>query len=205
LDNDVTQLVSEADREQAVASLRDALVTGRLTLDEFSERVELAYRARTGADLAAVREGLPEAAAEPARARRRPARLTAALFAHVVRRGRLRLRGPTVAVSAFGDVDLDLRQAELDRPEVAVVVVGLFGNVDVYVPEGIEVDVGGITAFGRRREWGSDIARAGAPSVRVRTLSLFSTVDVWRVPHQLRGDYGEITDRLQAEQRQLPG
>jgi Domain of unknown function (DUF1707) len=44
--DDLSRRVSDADREQAVASLRDDLVVGRLTLDEFSERVETAYRAR---------------------------------------------------------------------------------------------------------------------------------------------------------------
>jgi hypothetical protein len=33
---------------------------------------------------------------------------------------------------------------------------------------------------------------------------LFGTVDVWRVPHQMRGSYGEITEQLEQAQRQLP-
>jgi hypothetical protein len=40
--------VSDAEREQMVLSLREHLLAGRLTLDEFSERVEAAYSARTG-------------------------------------------------------------------------------------------------------------------------------------------------------------
>ena len=57
---DSAQRVSDADRERTVASLRDDLLAGRLTLEEFSERVELAYRARTGYDLVHAREDLPE-------------------------------------------------------------------------------------------------------------------------------------------------
>lgn len=81
----------------------------------------------------------------------------------------------------------------MDDPQTAVNILVPFGNVGVYAPEGVDVDVGGITAFGHRREWGSDATRAGAPRVRIRTLSLFGTVDVWRVSHQMRGSYGEIT------------
>jgi hypothetical protein len=72
------------------------------------------------------------------------------------------------------------------------------------VPEGVNVDVAGITFFGRRREWGRDIAHADAPTIHVRILGLFATVDVWRVPHQLRGSYSELIDQLREQQRQLP-
>jgi hypothetical protein len=202
--DDLSRRVSDADREQAAASLREDLVVGRLTLDEFSERVETAYRARTDDELVAVRQGLPDGPLEQLRDRRRPTRLTAGLFSHVVRRGRWRLKRRTLAVAAFADVDLDLREAEMDSPQVAVTVLVVFGNVDIYAPEGVDVDVGGIVAFGHRREWGRDVARTGAPRVRLRTLALFGTVDVWRVPHQMRGSYGEIMEQLEQGQRHLP-
>jgi len=202
--DELSQRVSDADREHTVVSLRDHLLAGRLTLDEFSERVELAYRARIGRELERAREDLPGTTSESVGSRRKPTRLTSALFGHVARRGQLRLRGWTVAVSAFADVDLDLREAEIDDPQTAVTVLAVFGNIDVYVPEGVNVDVRGITIFGHRREWGRDIARADAPTVHIRTLGWFGTVDVWRVPHQLHGDYGEILRELKEQQRQLP-
>ena len=198
-----TQLVSDADREQTVASLRDDLLAGRLTLEEFSERVETAYRARVGQELVRARQDLP-AGGDPTRSRRKPTRVTAAFFGHVIRRGRFRLRKSTSVVDVFADVDLDLREAEIDGVETTLTILLAFGNVDVYVPEGINVDVGGLTVFGRRRDWGSDNARPDAPTVHIRALGVFGTVDVWRVPPQLRGGYGEITRALQEQQRQLP-
>src|SRR5216683_8107252 len=117
---DASFRVSDADREQAVISLRDHLLAGRLTLEEFSGRVEVALRARFGGELAQVQEDLPEASPPVARSRRRPARFTAALFGHVARRGRLRLRGRTFAVAACGDLDLDLREATIDLPQSTV-------------------------------------------------------------------------------------
>ena len=137
---------------------------GRLTLDEFSERVETAYRARTAVELVAVRDGLADGPSERLRDRRTPTRLTAGLFGHVVRRGRWRLKRRALAVAAFADVDLDMREAEIDSPQVAMTVVVVFGNVDIYAPEGVDVDVGGIVVFGHRRDWGRDAARAGAPA-----------------------------------------
>jgi hypothetical protein len=43
---DPDQRVSDVEREQAVAWLQQHLVSDRLTLEEFSERVEQAYAAR---------------------------------------------------------------------------------------------------------------------------------------------------------------
>ena len=197
--------VSDADREQAVVALREHLLAGRLTLEEFSERVEAALRARFGGELAHVQNDLPEIFAETVGSRRKAARFTAALLGHVARRGRLRLRGWAVVASAFGDLDFDLREATIEQRRTAVTVLAAFGNVDVYVPEGVNVDVGGITVFGHRRDWGRDVGRPEAPVVRVRVLGFAGTIDVWRVPHDMRGSsYSDIFRELDDRRHQLP-
>jgi DUF1707 SHOCT-like domain/Cell wall-active antibiotics response LiaF, C-terminal len=201
--DDPSLRVSDADREHAVAALREHLLAGRLTLAEFSERVEAALTARVGGELARVQEDLP-AVVPAAGSRRKPARFTAALFGRAVRRGRLRLRGRAVAASVFGDLDFDLREATIDHGETAVTVLAAFGNADVYVPEGVNVDVGGITVFGHHRDWGRDAGRPDAPTVHVRVLGLAGTVDVWRVPHDMQGSYSEIFRQLKDRRRELP-
>jgi Domain of unknown function (DUF1707) len=196
--------VSDADRERTVVLLRDHLLAGRLTLDEFSERVERAYGARLGQELVRLCEDLPDIPPEAARSRRKPTRLTVAFFGHVARRGRLKLRRWTLAVAAFADLDLDLREAEFDKPRTAVTVLVAFANADIYVPEGVNVDIAGVTVFGRRREWGADVAHPDAPTLHVRTLGVFGTVDIWRVPEDMRGSYSQIFRRLKKRQRELP-
>ena len=57
---------------------------------------------------------------------------------------------------------------------------------------------------GHRREWGEDVERRGSPEISVRAISLFGTVDVWRVPAEMVGDYGEIFRQLQGRQQELP-
>jgi hypothetical protein len=39
----------------------------------------------------------------------------------------------------------------------------------------------------------------------VYVASVFGTVDVWRVPSELRGGYSEIIRSVRAAQRELPG
>ncbi len=201
--NELSPRASDVDRERAVHILRTHLVEGRLTLDEFAQRVEVALRAGTLDELTATAEALP--AERPPGGRRRPSRITVGLFAHVVRRGRLRLPRRAVVLTGFSDVDLDLRDAEITSGSTSITALVLFGNVDVYVPEGIAVDVTGLTVFGHRREWGRDATQPDAPILRVRVASLFGTVDVWPVPSDLRGGYGDIIRAVRAAQRELPG
>jgi hypothetical protein len=63
-----------ADREQAIETLKDAFVQGRLTRDELDARADRVLAARTCADLAALTADVPAAAGParpPARVRRR--------------------------------------------------------------------------------------------------------------------------------------
>jgi hypothetical protein len=196
--------ISDAEREQAVAVLREHLLAGRLTLEEFTERVGAAYGARTGQELVRVNDDLPETTPATAGVLRKPSRFTAAILAHVVRRGRLRLPRRCFAFSLFADVDLDLREAAIENPVTTVRVFAFFGNTDVYVPEGVDADVGGFTFVGHRRDWGRDAPSANAPAVRVRVLGLFGTVDVWRVPPKVQGTYVEIIDQVRAQTRLPP-
>lgn len=196
--------VSDAEREQTVVTLREHLLAGRLTLEEFSERVEAALQARVRQDLAVVQEDLPAVSPAGASSRRKPTRLTAAVLGHVVRRGQLRLRGWTFATAAFGDLDFDLREAAIDQPRTAATVLLAFGNVDVYVPEGVNVDVSGITIFGHLRERGRPASIPDAPTIHVRAIGCFATVDVWRIPHKASGSYGNIIRAVKEQERQLP-
>ncbi len=196
--SDLVVRASDAEREQAVARLREACAEGRLTLEEFTARVDEAYGARTHDELERVTRELP---GSPPLSRRRPARLTAAIFGHAVRRGRWRLGRWTSALVAFGDLDLDLRQAALDRGRATVFVFPVFGNADVFVPEGVEVDVSGVPIFGHCRDWGRDEARPDSAHVRVRVLTLFGTVDVWRVPPGIEGSLGEVIRRVRQAAR----
>jgi Domain of unknown function (DUF1707) len=50
---------SDADREVVVATLRDAFEVGRLTLDEFNERVSDAYASKSWGDLRKLTIDLP--------------------------------------------------------------------------------------------------------------------------------------------------
>src|SRR5215468_11052348 len=78
---------SDQDRDAVVATLRDAYTAGRLTLEEFDERMTAAYASRTWGELRKLTEDLPAPALPthpprahgspppPTRHRRRPVAL----------------------------------------------------------------------------------------------------------------------------------
>jgi len=64
MQNDVR--VSDADREAVAARLREHYAAGRLSLDEFQDRLDAVYRAQVAGELNMVTDGLPhEGAAIP--------------------------------------------------------------------------------------------------------------------------------------------
>src|SRR5512132_1437261 len=136
---------SDAERERTVEQLRDASAEGRLTLEEFVERMTHAYEARTHAELEVLTNDLPlvgGSAMSPA-SRRRPTRFVVSLFGSTEREGRIRVRRRVTCVAVFGNIDLDLRQATFERDVLTVVLFGAFAPADVYVPAGAQVHIRG--------------------------------------------------------------
>ena len=190
---------SDVEREHTVGVLHQHTITGRLTLEEFAHRLDLAFEARTRPELEALTRDLPtESTALEPRKRRRPKRFTGAVFARVERKGRWRLSRFAGLLVVFGDADIDLRTAEIGGPVVTITAFLCFGNADFYVPTGVDVDVGGLTIFGHRREHGVDEPSPDAPLVRVRVFSLFGTSDVWRIAPEKRGSYRELIKSIRA-------
>jgi len=61
------------------------------------------------------------------------------------------------------------------------------GGVNIYIPDTIEVEVGGFSLMGGSTEVGRERTRPNAPLVRVRAYNLMGGVTVYRVPPQARG------------------
>lgn len=186
--------IADSDRDRVVAVLRLHCTEGRLTLDEFSDRVGAVYEARTADDLDEVVRDLPVPwsssgpAADPAPSRPRKAvKWMVAVFGDSTRRGRFTLDDESAAVAAFGDCTLDLSEALIEGPNPLVTAVAVFGDVTVIVPDGIEVDLEGVAIFGDKRCTTGDTPPVpGSPVVLVRAFALFGDVRVR--PPRAKGD-----------------
>jgi Domain of unknown function (DUF1707)/Cell wall-active antibiotics response 4TMS YvqF len=185
---------SDAERHQAIEELRRHAGEGRLTLEELTQRIESAYASQTRDELETITADLPQdTGAQDSSPRRRPTTRTLVLFGDVERKGRWRLASHSRVVVGFGNADIDLRNAQIDGNEVTITAYIAFGNVDFYVPEGIDVDHGGLAIFGARGDHGAEVTPSpDAPLVRVRVYTLFGNSDLWRIPAGAQGTLREL-------------
>lgn len=177
---------SDADRDAAEARLKTAVGEGRLTLEEFADRMGFALSADSREELARVTADLPavrdtSAPAGPSGATRRaPVRrwLVAVMGGFSTSR-RWRPAPRTNAVAVMGGGEVDLRSAEIEGDEVTITAVAVMGGIEVIVPRGVDVEMGGF-AFMGGREMNVDERSLvpGAPLVRVNGYALMGGVEV---------------------------
>jgi len=110
--------------------------------------------------------------------RKRAVRWMVAMFGSSRRSGRFRLDEESSVVAVFGDCVLDISEATIDRSEVVISAVSMFGNIQIIVPEGIEVDMQGLALFGDRSQQSNGPTLPGSPVVVVRALAIFGDVRV---------------------------
>src|SRR6516165_7237508 len=132
--------VSDSDREQAADVLREAAGHGRITMDELDERLELAYAAKTYADLAAVIRDLPAPAPAPGPVQQAMAgriggtprsKFSVAIMSGARRMDRWVVPRTYVSVAVMGGIELDLRDAPFSEPEVTIHAYTLMGGIEI--------------------------------------------------------------------------
>jgi hypothetical protein len=184
--------VTEATRERLVATLRQHAVEGTMTLEEFGARVGEVYAATTAGDLAAVSSSLPAVVVHAPRRRRKATRFILSLMGSSDRKGRWRVGERLTVIAVMGGNDIDLRHAELDSTDITIDAFSIMGGIEIYVPDSVEVDLGGFALMGSNDHRGSLRApAAGAPEIRIRAWAIMGGVDVWRVPSGVAGSLAD--------------
>ncbi|WP_411145183.1 DUF1707 domain-containing protein [Streptomyces sp. x-80] len=218
---------SDTDRERVAEILRDALAEGRIVMEEFEERLEITYAARTYGELERITADLPAAGAAPAPPSLRKdggtdsgavtswsERIVSGtegssagigIMGGFQRKGRWTIGRRFTAICCMGGGELDLREANFAAPEVVINCWTIMGGVGIVVPPGVEVDVRGFGIMGGfdSREDGVP-GEPGAPRVIVKGLALMGGVGVERKPteaERLRRKEEKL--RLKEEKRRL--
>lgn len=171
---------NRADRDQAISRLTDAFAADELTLEEFEQRVEQAYSARSSTALATLTSDLP---APPPREKPvvfdKPLqpRMTA-VFSSVERRSQVAVPEHVRITSVFGNIELDLSDARFDHEVTVLEVHAVFGNVEIKVPADVIVEGEGGAAFGSFAVRSAAAPGSGARHVIVRGAAVFGNVEV---------------------------
>ncbi len=179
---------SDAERERAADQLRHAAGEGRLTVEELDERLNAAYAARTRGELAQLVADVdvrPAPGSDSGLTVRRGeddgTRFVVAVMGGVERKGRWRVGHSCTAINIMGGSELDLNDAELADDVVELTVVSFMGGGDVYVPEGLNVEISDFAVMGANDvKLGDSHPTPGGPTVRLNLVSIMGGTDVKR-------------------------
>ncbi|HEY4459750.1 MAG TPA: DUF1707 domain-containing protein [Pseudonocardiaceae bacterium] len=134
--------ISNADREQVLQHLQEAMAQGMITADELAERSDRALNAKTREDIDPLVADLPHAvaaysgAALPTPIAANDVMDLGATLGSTSRKGywvvprKLRVR------SRLGSTELDFTEAQIDHPVVDVEIDVKGGSVEMRLPEG---------------------------------------------------------------------
>ncbi|MGW2596464.1 DUF1707 SHOCT-like domain-containing protein [Streptomyces klenkii] len=191
---------SDAERERIAEALREAVAEGRLTMEEFEERLEAAYKARTHGELAPLVRDLPapgggaavsltKATGSPVPAGEGwegriggPAGGTVAIgvMGGFQRKGTWTVPRRFTAFAFWGGGEIDLREARFEDGEIVIRCIAIMGGMQVIVPPELDVHVGGIGVMGGFDDKASGAGTPGSPRVRITGFAFWGGVGVDR-------------------------
>lgn len=193
---------SDADRDAIAERLRDGFAEGRLTTEEFEERLEAAYASRTRSELVPLVRDLPQPGEDAALSvpgadeggpslRKRWAdrygatatsRSGIAIMGGFARKGSWVMPRLFRCIAFWGGGEIDLREARFEDRDVVIKVTAIMGGIDITVPHDAEVEVNGIGIMGDFDQSASGAGVSGAPRIVISGLAFWAGVDVKRKP-----------------------
>ncbi|MFD2763801.1 DUF1707 SHOCT-like domain-containing protein [Micromonospora eburnea] len=167
---------SEVEQEAAAAALREAVGDGRLTLEEFSDRIGAVWAAERTDELEQATAGV--VGPQPVGSTHTVSTVVAFL-GDQRRAGRWRLPARLRTFSVLGDVHLDLGTAVCAEDVVEINAWNLMGDINITVPDGVDVELAGFDLLGDRELRLAPVPPLpGTPRIRVRVYALLGDVHV---------------------------
>ncbi|QIB45573.1 DUF1707 SHOCT-like domain-containing protein [Streptomyces aureoverticillatus] len=210
---------SDADRERVAEVLREAVAEGRLDMEEFGERLDAVYQARTYGELAPLTRDLPSAVAPAPKVSmvKRPedgdsgeidwaervvdgepsSTGAVAIWGGFSRKGGWTVGRLFTSFAMWGGGEIDLREARFAERDVVIRCFALMGGIQVTVPPELDVTVKG---FGIMGGFGDDATGAGTPGSPRVVVTGFALMGGVGVERKLRK---EVRARLKEERREL--
>ncbi|MFE4689845.1 DUF1707 domain-containing protein [Streptomyces sp. NPDC056749] len=191
---------SDAERERVAETLREAVAEGRLEMDEFEQRLDATFKARTHGELVPLVRDLPAPGGRAAAAvagrkgssANWPARIGGAptssgafaFWGGFSRKGRWTVGPKFTAFAMWGGGEIDLREAHFAEREVVIRCFTIMGGMQVTVPPDLNVQVNGLGimgGFGEHSKLDEEPEPApDAPRVRITGFALMGGVGVER-------------------------
>ncbi|ARZ69930.1 hypothetical protein SMD11_4324 [Streptomyces albireticuli] len=206
---------SDAERERITEALREAVAEGRLDMEEFEQRLDAAYKARTRGELEPLVRDLPvPGSVAPSVApvtgtwRDRIGGTGTSKGAIGIWGGFHRKGGWTVprkftAFAMWGGGEIDLREARFEDGEIVIRCFALMGGMSVVVPKDLDVQVSGVGIMGGFGDQATGPGTPGSPRVRVTGLAVWGGVSVERKLTKAEKEESKRLQQADREERRL--
>jgi hypothetical protein len=188
-----------ARRDAVVDALSTQFTADGLDLDEFEERIDLAHRATSIAELdellADLFPDVGEAAstslvAQPSDHGNPPAKTgqwtnrVRSVMSSVQRKGTWRVPDKLRVLAVMGEVILDFREAELDPGVTDVRVTSVMGEIKIIVPPDLRVECDGASVVGQFEslEVGTGEPSPSEPMLRINGRAILGAVTISTSP-----------------------
>jgi hypothetical protein len=185
LSRDASAQASDDDRIQAAQLLSEAAASGRLSLQQYEDRLSKAYSASSYDELERLTDDLPEALDYRRRkSRPAPSTMLLAIMSGFERRGRWYVPGRMTTFTLFGGGVVDLRYADFTSPEVEIHAYSILGGQTILLPPEVNVEIDGRGVLGGFDHEAQGSGAPGAPTVKIKGFSLFGGVGIKRRKRQ---------------------
>lgn len=182
-------------RQGTIEALCEHFANDALPVEEFERRVDVAHKAASADELAALLAdlpggGLPARRQNPTSPAPRPSpRVTPrghvkeqgfalAVMGGATRKGHWTPARRTFAFALMGGVELDFREVDFPSGVTEVHAFSLMGGVDIIVPPGVNVESHGMAIMGGFDELGAQEYLPDAPTLRIAGLAVMGGVDI---------------------------
>ncbi len=192
-----------ARREMVIDALSTHFANDALDMDEFEQRVDLAHRATSVAELDELLTDLePAAKEEPSESlvpqaeapqgaiatRVHEAKRLLTILSSIQRKGTWRVPKKQRVVTVMGGVDLDFREARFGPGVTEVKVTSVMGGIAIIVPPHLQVECAGVGILGHFEGMDRSTGERDpdAPLLRITGVAVMGAVEIsTRLPGEM--------------------
>ena len=202
---------SDAERERAAELLREAMASGRLSVDELEDRTQRVFEAKTRTDLERLLGDVmvpadddhPVAGKQDTnssglartnvRAGTDGTRRVLSILSGSKRTGKWRLAVSCSVINVLGGSQLDLSEVELAEEQVELKVISVLGGSEITLPPGLNVKVSEVAILGGNEvNVSAELPDPGGPVVHLHLVSILGGSKVWRGPEVTPKERNEL-------------
>jgi hypothetical protein len=180
---------TKIERNNVIERLEHSFAQNLLDIDVYEKRMEIAVNTASKRELLSLIEDLPV----PTETNKQSSSfdrillnlgeikdydVTLALLSGATRKGLWYPPKRMKVVAIMGGVDLDYSQAQIPPGISNIDIFALMGGVNIFVPEGVNVEVTGIPIMGGIDNRAASSGKLGAPTIKVNAITLMGGLDI---------------------------